>query len=293
MTTNKRLQFGFNIPPFGPLADPATLVELAVTAEANGWDGMFLWDHPLFNRQQHQPILDPWIALAAIATQTTRINIGPLITPLPRRRPWQIARLTASLDHLSHGRVVLGVGLGFDGDFEPFGEETDHKVRAAMLEESLAIITGLWSGEPFSFDGEHYNLDEMVFLPQPVQQPRIPIWVGGVWPAKPPMRRAARWDGAYPAPVQSIDDWRDILAYIKEHRTSAEPFDVVHGGKFPADPAEASALAAELVAVGVTWWVQDCTPMIGGLTWEDDGWIEQIAPLVMDQIASPPPVLAE
>lgn len=291
MTTEKRMKFGFSIPPFGALADPDTLVELAVTAEANGWDGIFIWDHILFD-DLFRPMFDPWIALAAIAMKTKRLRIGAMVTPLARRRAWQVARQVVSLDHLSQGRMVLGVGLGSDRwDFRPFGEETNPKVRAAMLEEGLAIIKGLWSGEPFSFDGEHNHLDEMVFLPRPVQQPRIPVWVAGRWPNKAPMRRAARWDGVFPLEVATPDDWRELLAYINQHRTSDGPFDVVHGGKFPADPAEASAQATALAEAGVTWWVQDCTPMIDGLTWADHGWATQIAPIIKAQIAGPPPTL--
>jgi hypothetical protein len=125
--------------------------------------------------------------------RTERVRLGAMLTPPARRRPWKLARETATLDHLSGGRLVLSVGLGAvdDGGFGKFGDPTDRKTRAELLDEGLEILTGLWSGEPFSYGGEHYRLEEMTFLPPPVQRPRIPIWVVGAWPSKESMNRAA------------------------------------------------------------------------------------------------------
>src|SRR5436190_24311266 len=119
--------------------------------------------------------------MAAMATRTRRVRIGALVTPLARRRPWKVARETVTLDHLSGGRLVLAVGLGAldDGGFGKVGEPTDPRTRAERLDESLAILTGLWTGLPFGFQGRHYQVDEMTFSPGPVQRPRIPIWVAG------------------------------------------------------------------------------------------------------------------
>jgi alkanesulfonate monooxygenase SsuD/methylene tetrahydromethanopterin reductase-like flavin-dependent oxidoreductase (luciferase family) len=190
------MKFGISLPPFGDFAEPLFLGEIARQAEEAGWDGFFIWDHMIFDPTFY-PITDPWVALTVIALHTSRMRIGTLITPLARRRPWKLARETAALDRVSQGRLILGVGLGDPAQWEYgfFGEETDAKIRAEKLDEALSILTGLWTGEPFGFQGKHFHLRPVQFLPRPLQQPRIPIWVGGFWPHKPPMRRAARWDG--------------------------------------------------------------------------------------------------
>src|SRR5215213_9146168 len=176
------MQFGLSLPAFGPFANPRYLAQSAAAAESAGWDGFFIWDSiiadPTFN-----PMADPWVALAAVAMQTSRLRIGALVTPLARRRPWKVARETVSLDLLSQGRLIFGAGLGDPVQWEYgfFGEETDNKMRAEKLDEGLAILTGLWSGELFGYAGKQYQLQPMRFEPKPLQQPRIPIWVGGTW----------------------------------------------------------------------------------------------------------------
>src|SRR5207244_6229353 len=134
---------------------------LARDAEAAGWDGVLLCDHLTARWQGHsEPIADPWIGLAAIAAATERVLIGPMVTPLPRRRPWQLASETVTLDALSNGRLVLGVGLGtVDAqNFAPFGEEPDLATRGRMLDESLEVLTGLWRGQPLTHEGERYRV---------------------------------------------------------------------------------------------------------------------------------------
>ena len=168
------MRFGITVPNIDGFADPAFLVQLARDAEAAGWDGFFLWDHMIY-RRPWRPIIDPWVALGAVASATSSIRLGTAVTPLPRRRPWKVAREVATLDHLSGGRAILGVGLGAPNDeFDRFGEDSDARVRAEKLDESLTIIDGLWTGEPFSFEGKHFNVGEIRFLPKPVQ-PRVPI----------------------------------------------------------------------------------------------------------------------
>jgi alkanesulfonate monooxygenase SsuD/methylene tetrahydromethanopterin reductase-like flavin-dependent oxidoreductase (luciferase family) len=176
---------GIFVAPFGELSEPALVAELAVEAEAAGWDGFFLWDHVAY-REPVTHVADPWVTMSAIAMRTERLRIGPLVTPLARRRPHQLARETVTLDRLSGGRLVLGVGLGPDttGEFDParFGEEGDPRERARLLDEGLEKLTGYWAGG---------------FEPRPVNG-TIPIWVATRWPNKRPLRRAARYDGVFP-----------------------------------------------------------------------------------------------
>lgn len=244
--------------------DAQVIAELAVDAEEAGWDGVFVWD---CINMRNSPAHDPWMILAAIAARTRRIRLGPLITPLSRRRPWKVARETITLDHLSNGRFILPVGLGEtnDGGFSNVGEELDRKKRAQILDESLDILNGLWSGEPFSYDGTHYHISEMTFLPKPVQSPRIPIWVVGAWQRKKSMQRTLRYDGILPAKMNADgsfadmtpDDLRAMKAYIEEQRTLTTPFDVVIEGETPGDDAEkAAAIVQPLANAGVTWWLE-------------------------------------
>jgi len=205
------------------------------------------------------PMVDSFTALAAIAANTKRIHIGTAVTPLARRRPWVLARQSASLDHLSGGRLILGVGLGNppDAEFERFGESSDSKIRAEKLDEGLDILVGLWSGKAFSYQGRHYQIQETVFLPPPKQLPRIPIWVGGFWPNKSPFLRAARWDGVIPAKMGSSvtpKDLRDILAIIKNQRTSKAPFDaaIIHRGTKTSNAKKIQPY----VEAGLTWWLE-------------------------------------
>ena len=258
------MRYGLELAPWGPYADPRALARLAQTAEAAGWDGVFLWDSMLHDPDD-LPKADPWLALAAVALATERVRLGTMVTPLPRRRPWQLARQAVTLDHLSGGRLILGVGLGdpSEEEFAWFGEiGTDHRTRARQLDEGLAILDGLWRGEPFAFAGEFYRLHEMTFLPRPVQTPRIPIWVGGWWPNTAPMRRAARWDGVHPGRLGrplSPDDVRALVAYVAEHRSAPEPFDVAVGGTTPGDdPSAARDQVAAVATAGATWWMETC-----------------------------------
>ena len=190
---------GIAVPNFGE--DPAGLIELGVAVEQAGFDGFFLWDHIVFSDSgDGPPIADPWLVLGVVATRTSRIRLGTMITPVPRRRPWQLARQTTTLDRLSGGRVILGVGIGSPayGDFGIFHEPQGARERADMLDEGLDVLAGLWSGERFSYSGQHYTVDPVRFTPAPVQRPRIPVWVGGILPATRTVDRAARWDGMVP-----------------------------------------------------------------------------------------------
>lgn len=263
------MKFGINLPPFGDYADPRKLAQMAHEAEAAGWDGFFIWDHIMFDPTFH-PIADPWVGLAAVAMRTERIRIGTLVTPVARRRPWKLARETVSVDRLSDGRLTLGVGLGdpVQWDYGFFGEETDAKVRAKKLDEGLDVLKGLWSGEPFSYQGEQFRLNEVIFKPPA----RIPVWVGGNWDKRAPQRRAARWDGYHPlkwGDRLTPDEWRDIMTTINSHRASDAPFDFVHGGTTSGDdPAKARDTVQPYAEVGVTWWMEAVSPFDYGWEWE-------------------------
>jgi alkanesulfonate monooxygenase SsuD/methylene tetrahydromethanopterin reductase-like flavin-dependent oxidoreductase (luciferase family) len=276
------MKYGINIPNFGWFGDIDTLVEIAVDVEEAGWDGIFLWDHMLVFKQEDMvlPFADPWIALTAIACNTKRIRLGPLITPLPRRRPWKVAREALSLDYLSEGRLILGVGLGAppDVEFEYFGEESDSKIRAQILDEGLDIITGLWSGERFSYQGTHYQLKEMTFLPKPKQQPRIPIWIGGGVPHRAPFRRAARYDGVspvhskWPEPV-TPKLLEDALEVVKSERENLKDYDIIIAGETTGDDSEKDREKLDpWINTGVTWFLED----IHGMRAEIDELRERI-----------------
>jgi alkanesulfonate monooxygenase SsuD/methylene tetrahydromethanopterin reductase-like flavin-dependent oxidoreductase (luciferase family) len=210
-------------------------------------------------------MVDPWITLTAIAMNTKRIRFGPSVTPIARRRPWKLARETATLDNLSGGCLILGVGLGApaDAEFAYFGEEPDARTRAAKLDEGLEILAGLWRGKPFAFQGKHFQIQKTVFLPTPLQKPRIPIWVGGWWPNPAPFRRAARWDGVIPlktqGPLMTPDDVREMLRFIREHRASDQPFDVAIIGSRETrgkGGVKGAAKVAQFAEAGATWWLE-------------------------------------
>src|SRR4051794_12069985 len=200
--------------PFDELSDPKLLAELGAEAEEWGWDGLFLWDHVNY-RPPVRAIADPWVALSAVATATTRLRVGPLVTPLSRRRVQKLARETVTLDRLSAGRLVLGVGLGSGGNGElgPFGEVVDPRGRARMLDDGLERLQAFWGGE---------------FEPRPVQRPRIPVWVAARWPHRRPVRRAARWDGVFPVDLPEPAALAELVDHAHGLREpDAAPLDVV------------------------------------------------------------------
>ncbi|GAA1850379.1 LLM class flavin-dependent oxidoreductase [Microlunatus capsulatus] len=241
---------GLFLPPFDVLADPALVAELAAEAEEAGWDGVFVWDHLIYADPVRE-IADPWICCAAIAAATSRIQLGPMVTPLSRRRPQVLARQAASLDRLSGGRLVLGFGLGDDGrvgELSRFGEETDAKARAAMLDEGLGVLRGLLSGEPVDHDGPHAPARGVTFAPAGTRPGGIPFWIGGRWPNKPPLRRAARHQGAFVIAVETPDDLAGARAVLADVRAAAgagmDGFDLVvqlGPGEDPAPWADAGA----------------------------------------------------
>src|SRR3954468_22257387 len=239
--TTDRVHFSINIPNFGDFADARTVAKVATAAEAAGWDALFVWDHVVHDKRMRrgQPFGDPWMLLTAAALATSRLRLGTLVTPVARRRPEQLARQVATLDQLSDGRATLGVGLGgpIGDEYGRFGDTTDPVEIAGRLDEGLSLLSAFWSGAPVSHSGRHFTVDDVTLLPATVQQPRVPIWVGGFGPSGPPMRRAARWDGVVPlfgehrhGDVPPVEVVREVLAYVGEQRGSLDGFDVVLGG---------------------------------------------------------------
>ena len=249
------MRSGLFIPPFDALADPAVVARLSAEAEEAGWHGVFVWDNLRFV-EPVVDVADPWITLAALATATQRIRLGPMVTPLARRRPVKVARETATLDRLSAGRLTLGVGLGSDGfasEYSMTGEELDDRRRASMLDESLDILAAAWSGEVVRHRGEHYTVDGMSFLPRPVQRPGVPVWVAGYYGKPKPMQRAARYQGFFPLGLERPDQLAEIVADLAALRREAgsdltEPYDVVVALPPGDDPAP-------YATAGATWWL--------------------------------------
>lgn len=270
------MRYGLTLPNGGEWGDARVLGDLAHLAEEAGWDGVFLEDYIVHHSAPDAVTYDPWVALAVMAMRTERVRLGTSVTPLARRRPWKVARETVTLDHLSGGRLILGVGVGdlSDAGFGGVGEETDTKRRAAMLDEALDVLVGLWSGKAFSHEGPNYHVRNVTLRPTPVQAPRIPIWIGGNWPNKGPMRRAARWDGFCGGKAHAEDeDWhltadevRRLKADIERERTRLEPFDIVLGGGVRDDDVERERKRIRAVAAaGATWWIEYVSRDVGDL----------------------------
>ena len=254
------MRYSINVPNFGELSDPRTVAELARAAEEAGWDGLFVWDHVNHGGFGGRPFGDPWILLAAAGMVTTRIALGPLITPVARRRPAKLAREITTLDTLTAHRLIFGVGLGApaDDEYGRFGEPTDPRVLGRRLDAGLEALSLLLSGKPVSYRAEHITIDDVQLLPAR----QVPVWVAGRWPNKPPMRRAARWDGVVPlfpdyrvqAPP-TPEEVRELVAFLTKCRAdygrSADPFEVVAGGRTGPD---GRAVVEALAEAGATWW---------------------------------------
>ncbi|MDH6455210.1 MULTISPECIES: LLM class flavin-dependent oxidoreductase [unclassified Streptomyces] len=255
----KRLRSALWLPLFEELADPRVVRRLAADAEEAGWDGCFVWDQLCWRAPVRQ-VADPWITLAAIATATERIRLGPMVSVLPRRRPAKVARESATLDRLSDGRLTLGVGLGSDrfaGELSRTGEELDARRRGQMLDESLDILAAAWSGETVRHRGEHYTVDDITFLPRPVQHPGVPVWAAGFPGNAKPIRRAARLDGFFPANLGHPDQLAEVVGSLTALRQGRmDSYDIAVGLPLGVDP-EPYARA------GATWWLPELDPGAG------------------------------
>lgn len=266
--------FGLVLPNFGPWAHPRTFADLAALADASGWHGIFLTDTIQMQGTEGLPAVDPWISLAAMAMQTRDIRLGTIVSAPSRRRPWQLARELATLDHLSGGRLILGVGAGdpHDRAFSAFNETRTVRERAAILDETLELITRFWSGEQVRHDGQHFTVDDVALLPRPIQRPRIPIWVGWQWPAKKPLDRVARWDGAVPFAIEedgtysnpTPDELLEIQHLIAQRHASGTRPDIVSYAELldtETHPNDVDALH-QLVSAGATWLIHFVDPSV-------------------------------
>lgn len=248
------MQHGLFLPPFDALANPDRLVELAIDAESSGWDGFFLWDHLKYGSRVRD-ILDPYICLAAVATATSSMELGVMVTPLARRRPAVLARQAVTLDHVSHGRLILGLGLGDDyvGELSSFGDEVDAKVRGQMLSEGLQVLTELLSGEPLDHLGEFYRATDVRFLPVAARPGGIPVWLASRWPNPAPLRRAAKYQGVFVIGLIDPADIAELRRRLSDAGADLEHFDIVVLGAI-GDDVNAWAEA------GVTWRLAQIGP---------------------------------
>jgi alkanesulfonate monooxygenase SsuD/methylene tetrahydromethanopterin reductase-like flavin-dependent oxidoreductase (luciferase family) len=262
------VRFGLDVATSGKFADAELLAELAAEAEESGWDGFFIWDILLSagDSGASVPVVDPWVALAAIALRTSRIRIGAFMTPLPRRRPWDVARCVATLDRLSAGRMIFGAGLGFQAEeFAAIGEDPSGRVRAEKLDEGLAIVDRLWRGESVTVTGQHFEVKDLVILPQPVQRPRVPIWTAAGWPRHRPLQRAAHWDGTYlmtrnqeTGELLTAAEIAAIASYLAVLRPGADPIDIALNGDLAGDQDPRGTIS-RFEDAGATWWIELCS----------------------------------
>jgi alkanesulfonate monooxygenase SsuD/methylene tetrahydromethanopterin reductase-like flavin-dependent oxidoreductase (luciferase family) len=261
------VKHGIFLPPFGELADPRRVANLAADAEQAGWDGIYLWDHML--AVPGMPVAEAWTTMAAIAMATSRVRLGALVTPLARRRPWVLARQIATLDQLSGGRLVVGIGLGDDGwrEFSAFGEETAPRVRGELLDESLEIVQELLTGNALLHAGRHYAIDSPPVLPAPVQDP-VPIWAAVRWPNRKPLARAAKLQGCFPifpnAGSRPAPPAADLVEQVRAELTglgAARSLDLAVCCALHLLPEDQRAgAAATLAGAGVTWLLEAFAP---------------------------------
>jgi alkanesulfonate monooxygenase SsuD/methylene tetrahydromethanopterin reductase-like flavin-dependent oxidoreductase (luciferase family) len=247
-----RLRHGIFLAPFDDFAVPSHVLEAAHLAEDRGWDGLFLWDH--VQRPEVRPVADPWVLLAAVATVTQRLLLGPMVTPIARRRPQKLAREVLTLDHLSRGRLILGLGLGVDTgrELSAFGEVVDPAARGRLLDEGLEVLGGLLSGEEVHHRGEFFTADGVRFEPTPVRPSGVPIWLAARSTARAPLRRAAAQSGLFPIEV-GPEEVAEMLGVVASMRGSLDGFDVATVDGPDRDPVA-------FAAAGVTWWMSAPPP---------------------------------
>jgi alkanesulfonate monooxygenase SsuD/methylene tetrahydromethanopterin reductase-like flavin-dependent oxidoreductase (luciferase family) len=252
------MRYGFVLPG----GDVTDAVELAVEAENAGWDGFFAFE-PTWG-------MDAWVVLAAAAVRTQRIRLGTMVTPLPKRKPWEVASQAVTVDRLSGGRVILSVGLGAgDPRFWMFEDDPGRRVRAELMDEGLDLLALMYQGKPFEYQGQHFHAHrpDMMVPPPSVQQPRIPTWVVGLLGAPRSMRRSARWDGwlpnvrgDHPGPARpTYEQLAEGVAWLREERArhglTMDGYDIVMEGN--TEPGEKTdAEVGGWGEAGATWWLE-------------------------------------
>lgn len=258
------MRFGFQVWNMGECADIRAIADLAARAESVGWDGVFVTDHLTIDGSTRS--CDPWMQLAAIAMETERVRLGPMVTALPRRHPGKLAQEVATLDHLSGGRVIFGAGAGSLDypESTAFGEPANPRTRAEIVDETLEVLSQLWSDGAAEFDGVHVKA-HLKSSSSTCQRPRVPIWLAGTWPKKRPFRRAARWDGAFPMKpdamaggVTTPEETEAIIEYVSRHRDPGRAYDVVYAAAaaLGIDPT----VVAKHAEAGATWFIAAATP---------------------------------
>jgi alkanesulfonate monooxygenase SsuD/methylene tetrahydromethanopterin reductase-like flavin-dependent oxidoreductase (luciferase family) len=263
------MRFGVYCANFGFLGEARPLIDLAVLAEEAGWDGFFVYDHVIPFPGRAVNTVDPWTVLAVVA-ERTELVLGPLITPVARRRPWELAHQVAAVDRLSGGRLVLGVGLGGASDFEAFGDTSSQVERGDRLDEGLSLLRRFWSGEPVHHAGT-WRIAGARLTPTPLG--RVPIWVAGRYGSRRPLRRAARFDGFFPintkwdpADLLTPAQLAEMLAVVRAERGDLDGFEIVAAGYSDSSSRRAVAgLIAPYADVGATWWMETLEPQRGDL----------------------------
>ncbi len=259
------MKFGFVV----PYADALEFTELAALGEQRGWDGVFSWE-TLWGSEA-------WVTLGAAAMATSRIQLGTLLTPASRHRPWDLASRVGTVDRLSGGRAVMSVGLGaLHEGWTAFEADEGRRERAQKLDECLAIYAGLFHGQPFTYEGQHYSARPTEFmLPRPpVHQPHPPVWVVGAHVVgasrQRSLERAARWEGLLPtvvdehakegAPSYDLDSFAEVLRIVREMREEAglpwEGYDRVVEADSSREFVQLDGTPADWEEAGATWWVE-------------------------------------
>lgn len=261
----------------GDMLDAGPLADVAVAAERAGFDGFSLTEHPIPGARWlasggHQS-LDPFVALGFVAATTARLRLLPYLAVAPYRNPFLLAKAAATVDKLSGGRFILGLGAGYQKS-EYFALGVDFEERNALFDEVLDVLPLHWDGEPFSYEGRHFNARDVVARPRPVQQP-IPVWIGGN-SALSRRRAAERAQGWMPmaggaqlsatartVAIESHEQLATMIAEVQERAAAAGrlPVDILHSYNDPALVQPASDadrhrdVFASLAAIGVTWIV--------------------------------------
>jgi probable F420-dependent oxidoreductase len=225
------MEIGIHLPHVGPSATRENIIEFARRMEGLGFDSLWVSDHVVIprdyeSRYPYNPtgrlgwddltLLEPLSTLLFVAGVTERVQLGTTVLVLPMRNPVLHAKIMATLDHLSNGRLILGIGVGWlKEEFEALDEPFEH--RGARMDEYISVLKNLWTKDDPSFEGKYYQLGNVACYPKPARQPHPPIWIGGN--TDPALRRAARigdsWHAAGATPEQIEEALPKLHQYLK------------------------------------------------------------------------------